>query len=380
MRRAPEVRIKYLDRELEPTKESDAQILRQAALAPSFADYVKQAGWMSPIYLRLREALAHGERWSELPDLPIPTGPILRAGSKGERVALLRRRLGVPAGTTFDKPLTTALRTFQADHGVPAEGIAGDQTVAALNRPQGYYDDIIRLNLERARILPGPWTRHIVVDTASARLWMYQGGKEQGSMKVVVGKPTEQTPMLAGMVRYAILNPYWNVPADLIQNRIAPKMLAGTAKNFQVLSDWGAGASVLDPQSIDWHAVEDGRAEVRLRQLPGGTNAMGRMKFMFPNDQGIYLHDTPDRALFAKPARQFSSGCVRLEDAPRLGQWLFGKPLKSASDAPEQQMPLPEAVPVYLTYLTAVPSGTGIAFPDDVYGRDDRKARQLARR
>lgn len=381
VRRAPGVDITYLDRELAPTKASDAEILREAALAPSFADYVKQAGWMSPIYLRLREALAQGQqRWGELPDVPLATGPMLRAGAKGERVAMLRRRLGLPPGTVFDKPLAAKLRAFQADHGLPTEGVAGDRTVAALNRAQSYYDDILRLNLERARILPGPWTRHIVVDTASARLWLYRDGQEQGSMKVVVGKPTEQTPMLAGMVRYAILNPYWNVPADLIQNRIAPRMLAGTAKNFQVLSDWGAGATVLDPKSIDWQAVEQGRREVRLRQLPGGTNAMGRMKFMFPNDQGIYLHDTPDRALFAKPARQFSSGCVRLEDAPRLGRWLFGKALTPASDAPEQQVPLPAAVPVYLTYLTAVPSGSGIAFPDDVYGRDGRQARQLARR
>lgn len=381
VRRAPELNITYLDRELAPTRQSDTEILRQAALPPSFADYVKQAGWMSPIYLRLREALAHGrERWDELPDVRIPTGPMLRAGARGDRVAMLRRRLGLPPGTAFDKPLAAKLRAFQSDHGLPAEGLAGDRTIVALNRPQAYYDDILRLNLDRARILPGPWTRHIVVDTASAQLWLYRDGQQQGSMKVVVGKPTEQTPMLAGMVRYAILNPYWNVPADLIRNRIAPKMLAGTAKNFQVLSDWGAGASVLDARSIDWHAVEDGRSEVRLRQLPGGTNAMGRMKFMFPNDQGIYLHDTPDRALFAKPARQFSSGCVRLEDAPRLGRWLFGKALTPASDAPEQQVPLPEAVPVYLTYLTAVPNGNGITFPDDVYGRDHRQARQLAGR
>ncbi len=384
MRRAPQVKITYLDRELIPAKQTDADILRAAALAPSFPDYVKSVGWMSPIYLRLREARADfRDRWDDLPRIDIPTGPPLRAGAKGERVALLRRRLGLPDGTSFDKPLGVRLRAFQADHGLPAEGLAGDKTIAALNRDPRDYDRLIRLNLERTRLLPGPWTRHIVVDAASARLWLYRDGKEQGTMKVVAGKPTEQTPMLAGMVRYAILNPYWNVPTDLAQHRIAPKILAGatlTGLRFEALSDWSANPQLLDPATIDWHAVADGSQEVRLRQLPGGANAMGRVKFMFPNNLGIYLHDTPEKQLMAEKDRHFSSGCVRLEDAPRLGKWLFGKPLVAPSAAPEQQVPLPEPVRVYLTYLTVVPGTAGIAFVDDAYGRDGAGERQLARR
>jgi murein L,D-transpeptidase YcbB/YkuD len=116
----------------------------------------------------------------------------------------------------------------------------------------------IRLNLDRARLLPGPWTRHIVVDAASSQLWYYQGGKQQGTMRVVTGMPDTQTPMLAGMVRYAILNPYWNVPPDLAQKRIAPKVLAGaslTAMKYEARSDWGAGATTIDPATIDWQAV-----------------------------------------------------------------------------------------------------------------------------
>ncbi len=383
VRRAPAVAITYLDPELAPQHLKAESVLRVAALAPSFADYINNGAWMSPIYVRLRSALAkYHATWDGLPAIAIPSGPMLRAGAKGERVRMLRRRLGQPDGAIFDKALATRVRAFQADHGLPADARVGGQTIAALNRGPAYYERIIRLNLERARVLPGAGVRHIVVDAASARMWFYNDGKEQGSMRVIVGKPTEQTPMLAGMVRYVILNPYWNVPSDLIQRRIAPKMLGGgslAAMKFEALSGWGADPQQLDPAAIDWNAVAAGRQEVRIRQLPGSDNAMGRMKFMFPNDLGIYLHDTPDKTLFTKTSRLLSSGCVRLEDAPQLAEWLFGKPLDPPSAAPEQQIPLPQAVPVYLTYLTVEPTDTDIAFHEDVYGRDARAGRLATR-
>lgn len=231
----------------------------------------------------------------------------------------------------------------------------------------------LALNLDRARLLPGPWVRHIVVDAARAQLFYYQGGAQVGTMRVVVGTPETPTPMLAGVVRYAILNPYWNVPVDLVQRRIAPKIVAGDplrANRYEALSDWTASAKRIDLATIDWPAVASGRREVRLRQLPGGDNAMGRAKFMFPNDQGIYLHDTPDKALIKKPTRFLSNGCVRLEDAPRLGRWLLGKPLAKPGGKPEQAVPLEQPVPVYLTYITATPTERGLGFLPDPYGRD----------
>ncbi|USI71976.1 L,D-transpeptidase family protein [Sphingomonas morindae] len=227
--------------------------------------------------------------------------------------------------------------------------------------------------LDRLRLLPGPWVRHITVDAASARLFYYDKGRQQGMMRVVVGTPETPTPMLAGMVRYAILNPYWNVPPDLVQRRIAPKMVAGAslaALRFEALSDWSASPARLDPRGIDWRAVAAGRAEVRLRQLPGGANAMGRVKFIFPNDQGIYLHDTPQKALMAKADRHLSNGCVRLEDAPRLARWLMGTALPAKPGAAERPVALAPAVPVYLTYATATPTPHGVALLADPYGRD----------
>lgn len=371
------VKVRYLDPEVEPKDEEPREILRAAAVTPSFADYVKNVGWMSPFYVKLRDARVGfakrwAKRWGGLPQTAVPAGVKLRPGMKSG-AASLRLRLGLESGAAYDKALVARVKAFQGDHGLKPDGVAGAATIAALNRGDDYYDRLIALNLERTRLLPGPYVRHVVVDAASARLWYFSKGAQDGTMKVVVGAKESQTPMMAGMVRYATLNPYWNVPSDLVERKLAPKMLNGaslTRLHYEALSDWSANAQKLDPATIDWRAVADGRTELRVRQLPGGDNAMGKVKFMFPNDLGIYLHDTPSRDLLAKPARQFSNGCVRLEDAQRLGRWFFGKPLKADSDKPEQHEPLPQPVPVYLTYLTAVPSGDGVQFLPDVYGRD----------
>jgi L,D-transpeptidase YcbB len=231
----------------------------------------------------------------------------------------------------------------------------------------------LALNLDRARLLPSAMTQHIVVDAASGRLWYYQSGKEQGAMRVVVGKAKSPTPMLAGMMQYAILNPYWNVPEDLTQTLIAPKVVAGrslSSMGMEALSDYSANPAKLNPKAINWRAVAAGAETVRVRQLPGKSNSMGRAKFMFPNDQGIYLHDTPERNLFTKSNRHFSNGCVRLEDAAGLGQWLLGRSITAPGKGPEQAVPLKIPVPVYLTYLTATESKAGVVFLTDVYGRD----------
>lgn len=371
------MKVRYLDPEVEPKDEEPREILRAAAVTPSFADYVKNVGWMSPFYVKLRDArVGFAKRWAKrrdgLPQTTVPAGAKLRPGMKSG-AASLRLRLGLESGAAYDKALVARVKAFQGDHGLKPDGVAGAATIAALNRGDDYYDRLIALNLERTRLLPGPYVRHVVVDAASARLWYFSKGAQDGTMKVVVGAKESQTPMMAGMVRYATLNPYWNVPSDLVERKLAPKMLNGaslTRLHYEALSDWSANAQRLDPATIDWRAVADGRTELRVRQLPGGDNAMGKVKFMFPNDLGIYLHDTPSRDLLAKPARQFSNGCVRLEDAQRLGRWFFGKPLKADSDKPEQHEPLPQPVPVYLTYLTAVPLGDGVQFLPDVYGRD----------
>lgn len=245
--------------------------------------------------------------------------------------------------------------------------------------------ELVQLNLERARAIPAnPAERYVLVDAAGARLYMFEHGRIVDSMKVVVGKPSEPTPMIAGLLSNAVLNPYWNVPPDLVSSRIAWNVNKNglgylKAKGYQALSDFSDKPRVLNPAKVDWKAVEAGTRELRVRQLPGKGNFMGKVKFDFPNSQGIYLHDTPDKALLKEEVRFASSGCVRLEDAPRLGKWLFGKMPLAKKGAAEQVVPLPQQVPVYITYLTAAPDAGRIVFRDDLYNRDGAQMAEVER-
>jgi len=234
---------------------------------------------------------------------------------------------------------------------------------------------LLALNLERARSLPAGKQRYVVVNAAQQRLYMFENGKAVDSMVVVVGKPKYPTPLITAYIRFASLNPYWYVPPDLAAERIAPNVLKRGMRylddlGYQVMSDWDENAQILDPKTINWKAVAAGKVEVRIRQLPGPHNSMGRMKFMFPNEAGVYLHDNPERELFTEASRLYSGGCVRLEDAARLGRWLFGYDLEWEGAGTEERVPLKTFVPVYITYLTALPEGSSIAYYDDVYGRD----------
>jgi murein L,D-transpeptidase YcbB/YkuD len=211
---------------------------------------------------------------------------------------------------------------------------------------------------------------------------MWENGRQVDSMRVVVGKPKYPTPLITAYIRFAALNPYWYVPPDLASERIAPNVLKRglgylNELGYQVMSDWSSNATTVDPATIDWQAVADGKTEIMIRQLPGAHNSMGRMKFMFPNAAGVYLHDNPERELFEQAARLYSGGCVRLEDAARLGRWLFGRELEWEGAGTEEAVPLRTPVPVYITYLTAMPDGGSIAYFDDVYGRDAAKQAQL---
>ena len=208
--------------------------------------------------------------------------------------------------------------------------------------------------------------RYLLVDAASARLYMVEDGEVRDSMRVIVGKPASQTPTIASEIYYATLNPYWNVPADLARTLIAPRVLAQgmtylRSHHYQVLASFAVDAPEIAPETVDWKAVAAGRATVKVRQLPGPANSMGQVKFGFANDAGVFLHDSPEKELFESDQRQLSNGCVRLEDAPRLARWLMGRDPTLSSSAPEQQVLLPRAVPIYITYLNE-PAGTPLTF------------------
>ncbi|MEO7564394.1 MAG: L,D-transpeptidase family protein [Sphingomicrobium sp.] len=243
-------------------------------------------------------------------------------------------------------------------------------------------DPHVRATLDRLRLVPGTG-KVIIVDTANQRLMMVENGNVAGSMKVIVGKLKSPTPGIAGTVHYVTLNPYWNIPMDVVQRRVAPTVIKRgvsylKAARYVTIDKWGADAQPVDPSSVNWKAVAAGTEKVYLRQLPGVNNMMAHMKFGFANRFDIFLHDTPHRELFAKASRNLSMGCVRLEHAPDLARWLLGTEPATSDDAPEQQVALTVGVPVYTLALTANVDGGRIVYAKDVYGFDQPQSAQSA--
>ena len=197
--------------------------------------------------------------------------------------------------------------------------------------------------------------RYVLVDAASARLYMMEDGRVRDSMKVIVGKPETPTPALKSLIYYETLNPYWHVSEEMAKTIIAPRVLKeGDAylnrQGYEVVTRFGPGGQVIPPDSVDWQAVAAGEAQILVRQQPGPANSLGRFKFDLPRSDGIYLHDTPKKELFTQDQRNLSHGCVRLEDAERLARWLLGKD-PPAVTAPEQNVLLPRPVPITISYL-----------------------------
>lgn len=250
-----------------------------------------------------------------------------------------RRRYAIAGGVfAFIALGAVALSRFTTALG-PIEG-----TIA----PQFYVDSLASAHIPDR----GPY---VLVDAASARLYMIDDGRVQDSMRVIVGKPDTPTPALKDSIYYATLNPYWHVPPDLARSLIAVNVLKLgpsylTQHGYQVVSGFSDDAQVIPAGSVDWKAVAAGNARIHVRELPGPANSLGHFKFDLPNGDGIYLHDTPRKELFAQDQRDLSHGCVRLEDAARLARWLLGKE-PPAPSAPEQNILLPRPVPITISYL-----------------------------
>jgi murein L,D-transpeptidase YcbB/YkuD len=256
---------------------------------------------------------------------------------------------------------------------------------------QARIDQVI-VNLERWRWLPeelGDF--YVVVNIASFRLDVVRDGKSVLDMRIVVGTPYRRTPVFSDQIRYLVLNPYWEVPGRIaIQDKLPlikrnPNYLA--EQGFTVLQGWGTAERIIDPSTVNWTGLSQQNFPYRLRQSPGPLNALGRVKFMFPNRFSVYLHDTPARELFDRETRTFSSGCIRVEAPLELAETLLsGDPrwsraaINTASRAGrEETVQLPTPVPVHLQYWTAWISRTDgrLQFSNDVYGRDQAVLRGL---
>jgi murein L,D-transpeptidase YcbB/YkuD len=349
-----------------------------------------------PEFLRLKEALAHFDQQEVEDQVEIPEGPLLKPGMHDDRVALLRERLNVEApevaesATTaaddniYDKALVDAVKTFQAGLSLTADGVVGPATVAALNGGSAVTRDDILANMERWRWMPEDMGDfHVLVNIPEFRLYVEQGSEARGfevayTTRVVTGKPTNRTPIFSDEIEHIVVNPYWNVPPSIASKEIAPQLAANpgylASQNMELLY----GGKVVSASAVDWSATSINN--FRIRQRPGGGNALGQVKFLFPNDHDVYLHDTPSKSLFARSYRAYSHGCVRVQNPWEFAQALLAHEpkltvasLESEIGGSEKWNNLSVKVPVHLAYFTLRddPDGTIRSYAD-VYGHNKR--------
>jgi L,D-transpeptidase YcbB len=235
-------------------------------------------------------------------------------------------------------------------------------------------DPRLLANLDRVRSLPAKG-RFLLVDSGSSMLTLYQDGQRVDSMKVITGMEQLPTPLIASYMYYITYNPYWHAPDHLVRKTIAPNFLHGgmtylKSHGYHVIEDWSEHPTVIDPTSVDWKGAAAGKVHLKIQQDPGPLNSMGILKFPFQNPEDIYLHDTPDHAKFALANRNLSNGCVRVEDAKRLGRWLLGHDPVSPGSEAELRVQLPQPTRIYLTYITAQVKDGKLSYLPDLYGWD----------
>jgi len=352
-------------------------------------------------YARLRRVLAHyrgiAERggWGKL----VGKQKMVKRDS-GERILALRNRLihsgdfgskESPEGDLFDDELENAVRRFQGRHGLAQDGVVGPATLEALNVPVEERIRQIEVNMERWRWLPQTLgTRYLLVNIANFELGVMEDSRHVMSMRAIVGKPYQRTPAFNAEMTYLVVNPYWNVPSDIARKEMVPlikKDLEYLRKNrIRVFSGRNSARKEVDPADLDWSSFTSGYFPYFLRQDAGPKNALGSMKFMFPNRFNVYLHDTPDKDLFNRTVRQFSHGCIRIEKALELAEYLLAKDsrwtretlLESLNVSVDRVIKIPDPIKVYILYWTAWVDENGtVQFRNDIYGRDKPLAEAL---
>jgi L,D-transpeptidase YcbB len=353
----------------------------------------------TPHYRALRQALADHRAMAQRGGWPkLPTGVRLKPGQRSAHVPAIARRLTASGDYTGQVPaeghaaeyapaLVEAVQRFQRRHGLADDGIVGPGAIAEMNVSLDTRIRQIELNLERWRWLPRELgDRYILVNIPEYHLEVWEAEHVALAMRVVVGKEDTPTPIFNDEMTYLVFSPYWNVPQGIAEGETLPSLLADPGflerTNMEVLDEEG---NVVDPAMMD---LTD-PAQYRFRQRPGTDNSLGLVKFMFPNQYDVYLHDTPADSLFARASRSFSHGCVRVEDPVALATYVLGdqpewdrERIEKAMHAYEERtVKLRARIPVYLGYWTARVAGDGIVqFRTDVYGIDKRLSRLLADR
>ncbi len=336
-----------------------------------------------PGFERLERALASLRKtarsggWTVVPD-----GPPLSSKSRDERVSMLRRRLGLRAGTTWDDRLTGRVRAFQERHGLRVDGIVGPGTLAEMNVPVERRIRQVELNLERWRRLPPDLGNpHIFVNIPGFEMAWVADGKVAWQARIVAGTTESPTPVLSDRIVSVVTHPAWLVPDTIALEEYLPALREDPAPllqaGFHLIERDGDGWRDVDPAGVDWDAAQGPDLPWRLKQDPGPTNPLGRIKFVMTNDQAIYIHDTPQQDRFRATRRDVSHGCIRVEKAAELAALVmrdsgpgWREALDDESDE-ERAFPVRPPVSVHIVYLTAWVDEDGeIHFAPDIYELD----------
>jgi murein L,D-transpeptidase YcbB/YkuD len=367
------------------------QTMQGAIDSPSLTKFVEKRFVRGPLYQHLRAALKEYRQIKADGGWPvIPDGPTLKAGMSDERVPALAKRLAITGdtaeatnvGNAYTDELAGGVRAFQQRHGLEADGAIGPSTLAALNVPVETRIDQLRINLERARwVMGGIKNDFILVNIAGFRAYLVNDSKITWETKVQVGKPYHQSPVFRDELTYVVMNPTWTVPYSIATKEMLPRIQRDPdyfkSRTFDVRNR--AGENV-DPESIDWSELSRGNFPYTFVQRPGPGNALGRIKFIFPNEYAVYLHDTPSKSLFGRSERAFSHGCIRTQNPFDLAEILL-RPQGWDRDRIDAQIEsletktvhLAEPLPVLLLYWTADIGANGERhFYKDVYERDQK--------
>ncbi|MCH9643778.1 MAG: L,D-transpeptidase family protein [Gammaproteobacteria bacterium] len=315
----------------------------------------------------------------------------IKVGMQEAEVPRLRRRLillgdmqateGVDRGDTYTRQLSLAVGRFQWRHGLKPDGVLGEKTLRALNVTPAQRLHQLEASMDRwAQFPEGEGSRYIRVNVANYRLAVVEEGRKVMDMRVVVGRPSRETPELYSKVETIVFNPKWNVPVSIARKDIIPKILNDPnyleEHNIEVVTGWGKNAERIDPYTINWEAARRNGFPYRFTQRPGDNNALGRIKFLFDNEHDVYLHDTPNRELFDEVGRAFSSGCIRVAKPYRLVEYLiknndelgYDKLNTMLSSREIKYIKIKNPVPIYITYITAWVDKSGKAhFREDIY-------------
>jgi murein L,D-transpeptidase YcbB/YkuD len=366
-----------------------AVTIQHAIDAPSMREFADAAIPRVFLYRRFIDALAEYRKIAAAGGWPALTaGQPLKPGMTDARVPTFAARLAITgdvdaqaahaATSSYSGAVVAGVEHFQARHGLAVDGALGPVTLAALNVPVEARIDQIRANLERARwVFFDPESEFLVVNIAGFQLYLVRRGEVVWRTRVQVGKPYRSTPIFASTMSYLVFNPTWTVPPTILRQDFLPQLARDpdylAKRNIDVLDRNGA---LVKQGAIDWSSSQS--LSYQLVQRPGPTNALGRVKFMFPNEHFVYLHDTPSRDLFAKESRAFSSGCIRVENPLELAAIVLGEKWDRARiDAligagRTQTVFLDKPIAVKLLYWTAEVDATGrVSFFPDVYSRDE---------